>query len=361
MTFGRGTALSDGRLDLCKQSIGPLGVKALLGALEGRGEIQDLLLGTDGIGDEGAAALAEFVDRQDSLRTIYLGCNGIGPEGVEALVGAVGRSSRARGLWLKRNPLGVEGARHVAGMLAGGRHRLEALDLVNTGLGDEGVCEVVEALGADDAIKHLFLGGNGAGVQSARALASLLRRTRRLETLTLSVNGLGDEGAAILGEAAGGCGTLRVLSLASNGVGPQGAARFVAAMGDRGSLGSLDLGCAPSTRALGGQPNRIGDVGAEAIAGWLRRDRSLRALDVHQNGVTSRGAWAIKEALAEDNRTLERVVLGKGVARKIRRTLQGYLARNRREWQGEAAAPEFWSRIQSVTRALPPRDGGDRR
>ena len=87
--FPRGTFLRDGRLDLCKQNLGPDGCERVTNALLGHDHVRSLLLGTDGIGDRGAVSVAKLIAHNDSLEVVYLGCNLIGPAGTEALATAL--------------------------------------------------------------------------------------------------------------------------------------------------------------------------------------------------------------------------------------------------------------------------------
>src|SRR6185436_11409973 len=65
--FSKGTLTPDGRLDLCKQVVGPDGIRPLLGAMMASHQIKRLLLGNNIVGDDGAAAIASFIrERKDS-------------------------------------------------------------------------------------------------------------------------------------------------------------------------------------------------------------------------------------------------------------------------------------------------------
>src|SRR5438105_415879 len=66
-TFPRGTLLADGRLDLCKQDLGPGGARAVAAALRHNTRVRHLLLGADGLGTEGARAVAELVRDSPAL------------------------------------------------------------------------------------------------------------------------------------------------------------------------------------------------------------------------------------------------------------------------------------------------------
>ncbi len=166
LAFPRGTVLADGRLDLCKQALGPDGAQRVLAALRGHPGIRSILLGTGAIGNQGAAAVAEALDGGARLDTVYLGCNRIDEAGVAVLGDAVARRG-VDALWLKRNPLGVAGARRIAALVAGGAGP-RVLDLFNCELDDPGVAIVAEALASPGSrVEHVYLGGNAAGAPAA--------------------------------------------------------------------------------------------------------------------------------------------------------------------------------------------------
>ncbi len=71
--------LDDGRLDLCKQSLGTENCLRLVAALQDNTRVRSLMLGTDAIGDVGAGAVARLVAGNAHLQVLYLGCNNIGP------------------------------------------------------------------------------------------------------------------------------------------------------------------------------------------------------------------------------------------------------------------------------------------
>ncbi|WP_454914129.1 hypothetical protein [Variovorax gossypii] len=156
-SFPRGTMLDDGRLDLCKQSLGTDNCLQLVAALRHNTRVRSLMLGTDAIGDAGAGAVARLAAANAHLEVLYLGCNNIGPEGAGELAAAVAQAPQVTCLWLKRNPLGPEGAQSIARMLRGNRN-LRVLDLVNTDLRGAGVRAVVDALCAGGSgLRSLYL------------------------------------------------------------------------------------------------------------------------------------------------------------------------------------------------------------
>ncbi|MFG2292153.1 gala protein [Streptomyces sp. NPDC048603] len=316
-TYPLGTLRADGRVDLCKQGLGPDGAARLLSTATASAHASHLLLGTNSIGDEGASALAGALsaDPGHHLRTLYLGCNRIGPRGVAELAGALAGDSSVRALWLKRNPVSTEGARALAGLLRR-NSALRTLDLVNTGLGAEGVRLLLDALTERDApLERLFLGGNGLGPDAAPLLAALIREAGVRE-LYLPANHLGDEGAAVLAAAAAADPDRPVhLGLGGNGIGPDGARALADALV---GIEALDLGRPMSERSLGSPPNATGDAGAHALAAALPGS-PLRRLELRHTGLTGRGAKSLLASVPDDS-PLEYVGLGPGLPRRVKRS-----------------------------------------
>jgi Ran GTPase-activating protein (RanGAP) involved in mRNA processing and transport len=305
--FPRGTLLPDGRLDLCKQNLGPEGCARITEALAGNRHVRSLLLGTNGIGDPGAASVARLVEQNRGIEIVYLGCNYIESGGVARIAEAVGAGS-VRGLWLKRNPIGEEGAAALAEML---RHNttLEVLDLVCTGLTPAALEVLLEPLiTTNRTVRCLYLGGNTIDKTTAGLLGDLLRANDALRMLSVATANLGNAGLGPLAVALRQNTTLTSLGLASNGITTLGAAFLFRTVEENRALERLDLGFAPSTRALGALPNCIGDDGALWAAATLNTNRVLRFLDLRGNGIGTVGRNRLAEA-AETNTTLLRLDL----------------------------------------------------
>ncbi len=312
-TFPLGTVRADGRVDLCKQGLGPAGAARLMPVAAASPHARHLLLGTNSVGDEGALTVARSLADGHGLHTLYLGCNRIGPKGVTALAGALAADGTVRALWLKRNPVGDDGIAALAAMLRRNT-ALRTLDLVNTGLTPGGLRVLLDALtGRPRPLERLFLGGNGLTADAAGLLAALVREAGVRE-LYLPANHLGDEGAAVLAAAADSARPIR-LGLGGNGIGPAGARALAGALT---GIEALDLGRPPSERSLGAPANATGDEGAHALAGALAGS-PLRRLDLRHTGITGRGAKALLAAVPDDS-PLEYVGLGPGLPRKVKRS-----------------------------------------
>lgn len=305
--FNKGTLTTDGRLDLCKQVVGPRGIVPLLDAMKRSQRVKRLLLGNNIVGDGGASAIAEYIraGAPAPLECWYIAGNHIGPEGIATVCDALADDPHVTSLWLKRNPLKAAGMAPLAALLRANR-TLEVLDVVNCGLLDEGLAVLLGGLmgpGANKTLKHLYLGTNGVSERSAPLLAEYLANDCALESLYLSCNRLGDEGVAVIARALASNRSLRRVSFASNRVGPKGAAALAEALAEQPTLQLLDLGFTKATVAVGELGNYVGDEGARSLAQMLTTNRALRVLDLLHNYISQAGVNHLRAALAT-NRTL---------------------------------------------------------
>ncbi|WP_406471500.1 ribonuclease inhibitor [Streptomyces sp. NBC_01615] len=359
LDFTAGTALPDGRLDLCKQGIGAQGAALVAEALSERSEgpspVRHLLLGTDGLGDEGAAAVSAGAD----VETLYLGCNGITAGGACRIADNLRASPRVvTGVWLKRNPLGSGGGQAAAELIEAARS-LRTLDLVQTGLDAAGTVVLADALlaAAENGrrIERLFIGGNPLGADGAVPLAALIV-AGAIDELYVSAARLGDGGALRLAAALERAphGRLARLSVASNGIGPGAAARLVTAATAAG-VTLLDLGRVRAAAVLGAADNRVDLVAAEAIADALASaEHRLTHLVLTHTGMRSREAHRLLDT-APSAVTATRFVLGRGIAASVKRRLEALSAH-----VPMPSVPADVAAVRSVHRTAPP-DGDDDR
>ena len=327
-TYQRGTLRPNGTLDLCKQGLGADGTAKVLNASVNHPHVRHLLLGTNGLGTEGTRTLAGALDGEHQLETLYLGCNFIEGEAVAPLCDKLKSDTKVRALWLKRNPLGPAGIGQVADMLATNR-KLRTLDLVNTGVTRGGLRQLAKGLteNGNPPLERLYLGGNGLGPDAAQEIESIVNALPCLEFISVEVNRLGDAGFQHLVQALTNAGRELGLGIASNGITSDSASTLNATVE---VLKEVQLGYANSTRVLKGQPNQIGDDGAWAIAAAMLKRRTpspLRAIDLSHNGITSRGALKLVEALETAPHRICRLKIGKGIASSYRQRIDAALSR----------------------------------
>ncbi|WP_330263267.1 ribonuclease inhibitor [Streptomyces griseorubiginosus] len=329
LDFAAGTALPDGRLDLCKQALGAEGAAMVADALsQGPSPVRHLLLGTDALGDDGAAAVA---GAGTGVETLYLGCNGVTEGGACRIADQLRASPQVvTGVWLKRNPLGGGGGRAAAELIDAARS-LRTLDLVQTGLDAAGAAVLADALSAAAGngrrIERLFVGGNPLGEAGARSLVEVIA-AGAVDELYVSAARLGDGGALYLAAALERAphGRLTRLSVASNGIGPTAAARLVAAATAAG-VHLLDLGRVRAAAVLGAADNRVDLAAAETIADVLASTpgHRLTHLVLTHTGMRSREAHRLLDT-APRATTATRFVLGEGIAASVKRRLAAHSA-----------------------------------
>ncbi len=288
-SFPRGATFEDGRLDLCKQVVGPEWIGALTRAVRAGGAaagVEHFLIGNNVVGDAGAEEIARMIADPDAprLKTLYLAGNAFGAEGARALAGALAEDESVESLWLKRNPLGPKSGAAFGETLARNR-TIRTLDLSNAALGDEGVEALFARMAENRALRTLYLDANGLGPRAARAIAAYLEAVKArggagLSGLFIGVNRLGCDGARALAEALDGYAPLVRLDLGANRIERDGRDAVLATARGAPSLGFLGLGFYKSGSDLGELPNWFGDDGAAAVADHLAAPSALRAIDL---------------------------------------------------------------------------------
>ena len=312
--FDKGTLCSDGRLDLCKQVVGPNGVSSLMNSLlldsTGKHQVQHLLLGNNICGDGLGEAVATFISSGKSkLTTWYIAGNRLTAEGIRYICQALMDDQQVTQLWLKRNPLHCLGAVHLGDMLRW-NSTLLVLDLVNTGLLDEGGHQILSALNegarTNVTLQHLYLDGNGFTLTFAQEVARYFlslpssSHISSLVTLSIGCNRFGNEGVEVICSSLFHNTTLQRLCLASVGMGTAGGHAVAALLRANSSLRHLDLGLLKFTAATGEIPNRIGTDGAVAIAYSLKYfNNSLFSLQLLNNLIFQAGMSALRAALLD--------------------------------------------------------------
>jgi Ran GTPase-activating protein (RanGAP) involved in mRNA processing and transport len=323
LDFTAGTAMPDGRLDLCKQALGPGGAAAVTATLR-PGVVKHLLLGTNGLGSTGATAIAASTG-DARIETLYLGCNGITSAGACSFTERLRASPQMlTGLWLKRNPIGREGAIAAVDYTAESP-RMRTLDLTQTGLDGETVRRIAETLlyatAGGHRLQRLYLGGNQLFDSGADAVAGLIA-SGAVDELYVPAAWLGNAGANAIADAlrVAPYGRLRRLSLASNGFGPELAAE-ICVQAIAAGIEVLDLGRVKSAGVLGAENNRVDESAADRIGQALAAgSHRMHHLILADTGLGSRGALHLL-AHTEHATTPTRFLLGKGIAASVKKRL----------------------------------------
>jgi hypothetical protein len=336
--FRRGARFPDGRLDLCKQVVGPQWIGTLVDATRMGGHacgIEHFLLGNNVVGDDGAARIAGLIADGNGprLKTLYLAGNAFGPAGTAALADALADDTEAEALWLKRNPLGPEGGAALGRMLARNR-TLRTLDLVNTGLLDAGVEALMEGLSENRSLRTLYLDANGLTAGAARAIAGYFDGLKRrgqtgLTGLFIGINRLGDEGAAILADALTGYAPLTRFDIGANRVERSGLQAILSMASTAPSLQYLGVGLYKSASDMGELPNWFGEEGAADIADFIRSESGLLILDAKDCHLGHEGVAMLADALENQHTLLDLRCTQYGIRdASLYHRIDAFLARN---------------------------------
>ncbi|EFA79316.1 Prostaglandin-E [Heterostelium album PN500] len=354
MRFTRGTCMPDGRLDLCKQVVGPEGIKPLLGAMAKSSSIKRLLLGNNIVGNQGGWEIANYIkyNKDSKIDTWYIAGNEFDVEGITPIAEALETDNKVKALWLKRNPLLTAGCRPLAAMLEKNSY-LQILDVLNCGILDEGVEILFGALQHNSTLRHLYIDTNGLTPKSATTVRKHLETgLNKLETIYMSCNHLGDAGASELAAGLLGDKTLLRLGLSSNCIGPAGTKELVDAVIKHPSLLELNLGFKRGTFLLGSLNNILGDEGANEIARLIRANTQIRSIDLTHNSISQKGISALREALKTNNILTSMDLMQFSMVHNevAREDINAMLSRNRLLWgKQELTNREQQSGAQHIT------------
>jgi Ran GTPase-activating protein (RanGAP) involved in mRNA processing and transport len=305
--FIRGTVCADGRLDLCKQVIGPIGINGLMESLSfdsllPEPKVKHLLLGNNICGNELGHSVGKFIESgKSALTTWYIAGNNMDVDGITPVCKALETDKQVKQLWLKRNPIRALGIPQIINMLKVNTY-LEVLDLTNTGLMDEGGILILSNL--NQTLKYLYLASNGLTYWTCEFLSQCVNKSGLIQ-IGLGCNRLADIGAKHIADMISDpeC-KIQSLEIGSVGIGPIGAKYISEALKINKSMIALNIGFLKSTNDLKEVPNIIGSDGAISFAKALEINRSLRHLDLTYTGVQQAGVEALAKSLCEHNNTL---------------------------------------------------------
>jgi diketogulonate reductase-like aldo/keto reductase len=258
--FVRGAMFPDGRMDLCKQVVGPTSIQALCETVNQSIIVRHFLLGNNvALQDNqeaGAHAFASVMaNNEKPIETWYLAGNCIGSIGISIMAPALYHNTQCKALWLKRNPIGPIGAISLNSMLRINQH-LVLLDLHNCALGNEGLQNLLGHPSEIKALKHLYLDANA--IETTEPIIEWCKVGRPV-TISVSINRLGDDEIMCLAHTLKGNPTLKRLCLASTHLGNTGVHHVVEMALSCPRLISLNLGCYKSTADLGEWPGNLFD------------------------------------------------------------------------------------------------------
>jgi uncharacterized protein (DUF924 family)/Ran GTPase-activating protein (RanGAP) involved in mRNA processing and transport/predicted esterase len=305
LKFLKGTITIDGRLDLCKQVIGPTGTKPLLDSLLNSQHVDRILLGNNVIGDDGAQLIADFISSgQSNIKIWYIAGNNITSVGLNKIVKVLINDTLVTGLWLKRNPLKLDGMYPISNLLINNK-LIQVLDLINCGILDSGASIIFDALKSNQSLKHLYLSANGITPVGLQHMLDYFKSVHesKLETLFLGCNRIGNTGSKLISECLEYAPNLKRLNLASSRIDSEGM-KYLCDGLKISSLKVLDLGYMRSSMDLGELNNFIEDEGCIYLSDLFKKNSiDLISLNITHNHISKIGFEILVDSI-ENNKTL---------------------------------------------------------
>jgi len=307
MKFNRGAVYTDGRMDLCKQVVGPTWADNLLASLKDNDKIKHFLLGNNIINTTGANSIATFLinPHKSKIETWYLAGNEIDKDGIKIICNALKNDPDMKYLWLKRNPLQPEGIKHIGDLLKINQN-IKILDLQNTAIFNEGMYYLVEGLKENKSLRHLYIDANGLTTEGIKPLCEYFinRKEKGITSLWVSMNRLDDEGVCMLFESLKNYKYLKRLNVGSNRISDKSAQVLYETLTHHPKLQALDIGLYKATADMGELSNRISDKGASYISKFIRENKIVKLIAIIHNDITNDGLEEITRAILENDTVL---------------------------------------------------------
>jgi Ran GTPase-activating protein (RanGAP) involved in mRNA processing and transport len=310
LQFDRGIHYDDGRMDLCKQVVGPPHIGVLMESLRNNSQIEHFLLGNNIIGYAGAKAISDFIkgEHLPKIKTWYLAGNEINDEGIKLIADALKYNTHCEALWLKRNPIKAIGVKYLAELLEVNNH-IRILDLHNIAMLDEGCQTLFTSLKKNTGLRHLYVDANGITVEGVKSICQyfdyLVQENRKgITSLWIDINRIDDEGTILLSHSLKNYKYLKRLVMGSNRITEVGTQAVCDALVNSSTLEVLDLGLYKSTSDLSELPNNFGDAGAQHIAEFIEKNKSVKVMSVLHNNISEKGLEMINDALQKNDHLL---------------------------------------------------------
>ncbi|XP_072894538.1 NACHT, LRR and PYD domains-containing protein 3-like isoform X1 [Hemitrygon akajei] len=261
------------------------------------------------------AVLSHVIGLCDTIKHLDLGNCHIQCEGIQRLGPVLHKSQK---LGLSNNELGDSGVKLVSAALRNPECKIQTMWLVNVGLKDSGVEDLVSALSTNPSLTELDLSDNKLRDSGVKLLSAALRNPEcKIQKLWLRDVDLKDSGAEDLVSALSTKPSLTELNLSDNELGDSGVKLVSAALRnpeckiqklwlrdvDLTDSGAKDLVSAlstnPSLTELNLSDNKLGDSGVKLVSAALRNPEcKIQKLGLRGVGLTDSGAEDLVSALS---------------------------------------------------------------
>ena len=281
---------------------------------------QELFLGFSKICTSDLALICKALKKKLKVSIIVLSGCSLGDETAHDLADMLSHNATVEQLIIDNNRFTAEAAKILAGNLRQNT-TLKELSLSYNDLEDVGVKAITAALTPDTSLMGMATRNNDndhsdrkdgrrcstlhklclqrtkCGEQGAIAVAEMLRSNNTLLYLGISENPLGCKGVTYIANALESNKMLNCLELNKTHFSDKGAAALADMLSSNETLADLIISNFNETfRWI----NKVGKVGAVALARALRVNNSLKELHLRNNDITDEGLKNLAEALLEN-------------------------------------------------------------
>jgi Ran GTPase-activating protein (RanGAP) involved in mRNA processing and transport len=352
--FKRGTVYPDGRMDLCKQVVGPVWIGELMESLKTNTKIEHFLLGNNITNVEGGKSIKKFLEQPHSckIKTWYLAGSDFNSEAIKYICEGLKQDLDCEALWLKRNPIYSEGVVYISDLLKVNK-KIKILDLHNCGIGlkesaytsenpyenhltTKGIEILFDRLKTNSTLRHLYLDANALDVKSIHFIAEyFLFKTKindkGITSLWIDMNKLGDDGITILCSALKDYPYIKRLCIGSVMMSEVGMKAVSENLKDHAHIRVLDLSLYKSTADMGLVPNNISNEGYQYICDLIEGKNNIRYLNIGMNNINSEHIKKIVESLEKNTNIIYFFYkqYGQEIEQQVNINIQNILKRNR--------------------------------
>jgi len=325
--FKRGAVYPDGRMDLCKQVVGPTWIGNLMESLKTNTHIEHFLLGNNITGEEGGSAIRDFLldPHLCHIKTWYIAGSEFNSNAIGHIVDGLIEDSDTEALWLKRNPIYAEGMIHIRRLLEN-HTKIHILDLHNCAIGltekaysdeskyyekyltNDGLFQLCEGLKMNNSLRHLYLDCNALTTKSMNFLRDyfefkLINKSDGIHSLWLDMNKLGDDGLEILIPTFKNY-MIKRLNVGSTMMTEKGCKIICDTFMNHPFIQVLDMSLYKSTADMGEIPNNMSDLAVSSLCELIEQNQSLLYLNVSMNNISEDGINKLADSLEKNNNIL---------------------------------------------------------
>jgi len=358
--FTRGAVYPDGRMDLCKQVVGPIWIGDLMDSLKTNTQIEHFLLGNNITNVEGGKAIGKFLSEphECKIKTWYLAGSDFNADAIKHICDGLKTDTDCEALWLKRNPIYAEGVIHIAELLKTNKN-IKILDLHNCGIGlkqsaynaenpyenhmtTDGIQILFDALKSNNTLRHLYLDANALDEKSMIFIADYFRfktliKEKGITSLWIDMNKIGDDGIKTLCESLSNYAYLKRLCIGSTMLSELGMKYVSDAFKHHKNLRVLDLSLYKSTADMGLIPNNISNAGVMYICELIETNTSIKYFNISMNNIDSEHIDKLTSSLEKNNNIIYFFYkqYGQNIEQTIITKINDIVERNREKYMSD--------------------------